>query len=122
MIWLDERKWVMATVSKIHECVKEMQNIPFELKQNQIKCLELLSSGKDVLAVLPTGYGKSIIYAILPKVWDFLEEIRTNSIVIVISPLVSLMKDQVQNIGKYGIDSVYLGESHNSGTSIIVYI
>jgi ATP-dependent DNA helicase RecQ len=74
----------MATANKINECVIEMQNILFELKENQIKCLELLTSGKDVFAVLPTGYGKSIIYTILPKVCDLLEEIRTNRIVIVI--------------------------------------
>ncbi len=36
------------------------------LKPRQVICLEKLFFGSDVLAVLPTGYGKSLIYQILP--------------------------------------------------------
>ena len=36
------------------------------LKAKQVKCLEALYFGKDVVAVLPTGYGKSMIFHLLP--------------------------------------------------------
>lgn len=50
--------------------------------------------GKDVFAVLPTGYGKSLCCACLPGVFDKLFG-STNSIVAVITPLTSILKDQV---------------------------
>ena len=50
--------------------------------------------GKDVFAVLPTGYGKSLCYACLPCVFDKLFGC-TLLIVAVITPLTSIMEDQV---------------------------
>ena len=96
--------------------------IPFSLKVKQVECLKHLSAGKDVFAVLPTGYGKSVIYSILPKLWRSIETVNQTStdtescIVMVVSPLISLMKDQVQNIATLGKDSIYLGESHSAGS------
>ena len=40
------------------------------LKAKQQEALEAFLSGKDTFVALPTGYGKSIIYAILPSVFD----------------------------------------------------
>ena len=51
-------------------------------------------SGKDVFVVLPTGFGKSLIYATLPLVYDSLLATR-HSFVVVVSPLTAIMKDQV---------------------------
>ena len=48
----------------------------------------------DVFVSLPTGSGKSLCFAILPFAFDELHG-RTGSVVIVVSPLISLMKDQV---------------------------
>ena len=50
--------------------------------------------GNDVFAVLPTGYGKSLCYACLPGVFNQILGVTT-SIVIVITPLTSIIKDQV---------------------------
>ena len=47
-------------------------------------------------AMLPTGFGKSLCYACLPRVFDSLLG-TTNSIVIVITPLTSIMKEQVNS-------------------------
>ncbi len=52
--------------------------------------------GRDVFTVLPTGYGKSLCYSILPYTFDKLaNKERGFSIIIVVTPLVVVMKDQV---------------------------
>ena len=70
------------------------------LKEKQYEVLKLLVvEKKDVLAVLPTGYGKSLIYQLLPPVLSFMNhEGRSsakNSTVLVISPLNALIRDQI---------------------------
>ena len=65
---------------------------------------------RDVLVSLPTGEGKSFCYASLPLVFDWIKEchIRTtitaenlsSSIVLVVSPLIALIKDQVESFSK----------------------
>ena len=64
-------------------------------------------SGRDVFVSLPTGSGKSLCYSILPKVFDRVRK-ASGSIVIVVSPLVSLMKDQVHSLETKGIKSVFV--------------
>ena len=78
------------------------------LRPKQVISLENLYLGKDVLAVLPTGYGKSLIFHLLPALL-FCKKIKETesylecdcsipSIVIVISPLNSLMNDQIHRL------------------------
>ena len=62
---------------------------------------------KDVFINLPTGFGKSLIYQALPIVFDVTRN-STGHIVVVISPLVNLMKDQVENLKKLGISTISL--------------
>ena len=50
--------------------------------------------GKDVFVVLPTGFGKSLIYASMPRAFDILHATH-DSVVVVITPLTAIMKDQV---------------------------
>ena len=46
-----------------------------ELKQEQLEAIKAICvNKKDVLAVLPTGFGKSLIYQMLPAVFDFLRD------------------------------------------------
>ena len=42
-------------------------NITYCLKDKQIECLDVLVRGKDLLAILPTGCGKTLVYALLPS-------------------------------------------------------
>ena len=49
---------------------------------------------------LPTGYGKYLCYTLLPSVFDLLRGVKEKSIVLVVSPLLALMKDQVASISE----------------------
>ena len=40
------------------------------LKPKQVEAIEAFIAGNDTFVILPTGYGKSVIYAILPKLCD----------------------------------------------------
>ena len=61
--------------------------------------IDSLLEGKDVIGILPTGIGKSLCYQLPSLIMD--------GPVLVISPLVALMIDQVRQLGKQGIKSMY---------------
>ena len=67
---------------------------------HQLKVLGPLLSGRDVLAVLPTGAGKSLCYQVPALLADGLS--------LVISPLISLMQDQVGALRRRGIAAAYI--------------
>ena len=70
-------------------------------KSKQLECIMNVLKGNDTLAILPTGYGKSFIYQVLPLICRKLSflgfSFTKNPIVIVISPLVALINDQVHS-------------------------
>lgn len=91
----------------------------FKLDAFRIGQKEIISdtlSGKDVLAVLPTGGGKSLCFQ-LPAVAE-------GKLVIVISPLIALMKDQVASLQKKGIPAgaLYSGQSDFEKREVFVDI
>jgi ATP-dependent DNA helicase RecQ len=67
----------------------------------QQETIETLLKGEDCLTILPTGGGKSLTYQI--------PAILLNGLTIVISPLIALMKDQVDALNKKGIAATYIG-------------
>ena len=67
-----------------------------KLKEEQLRSVVDVLSGRDAFVSFPTGYGKSLCYAILPWAFDEVRSIDKKSIVIVVSPLVSLTMDQVR--------------------------
>lgn len=74
-----------------------------ELKREQYNAIRTICfEKKGVLAVLPTGFGKSLIYQILPGIFDFVrsgcEPERQDSVVLVVSPLSALMRDQLKKL------------------------
>ena len=76
-------------------------NFPsFCLKPLQVKCFECLLKGQDIIAVLPTGFGKSLLFQPLP---DFLPVKADRNIVIVVCPLNSIIEDQLKVLQKRGI-------------------
>ena len=88
------------------------------LKSKQREVLTALYEGKDCFVWFPTGYGKSLCYQLLPFMYDFKRgkvgapEVEL-SVVVVISPLVSLMVDQVASLLSRGVPAAIL--SGNSG-------
>ena len=61
---------------------------------------------KDVFINLPTGFSKSLIYQALLIVFNITR--NSTDPIVVISPLVNLMKDQVENLKKLGISAISL--------------
>ena len=90
------------------------ENIIF--KPKQVVCLESLFLNRDTMAILPTGYGKSITFHLLPGLISrrntFLHSDCGRPIVLVVSPLNSLMDDQVTFLNKSGIDAAILTVKH----------
>ena len=85
-------------------CKLHMSDV--SLKVEQRSSMEAIYNGHDVFVWLPTGYGKSLCYQALPFLMDFkkgLLDTEKHSAVLVISPLVALMKDQVKTLRKKGI-------------------
>ena len=71
------------------------ERLGYVLKEEQRKVVSSFVSGEDVFGILPTGYGKSLCYTCLPEIFDGLREDSLLSIVIVVTPLVAIAKDQV---------------------------
>lgn len=69
----------------------------------QIEVVEHMASMRDAFVLMPTGGGKSICFQIPALLCD--------GITIVISPLIALMKDQVENLTAAGVDAAYLNSS-----------
>ena len=59
---------------------------------------------------LPTGFGKSMIFQLLPEEFSSLQPACERNIVIIVSPLVSLMKDQVSLLTLLGISAICLSD------------
>ena len=79
-----------------------------DLKLEQKQAIKSFIQKKDVFVILPTGFGKSLCYGCLPLVYDSLKK-RKGSIVIVISPLIVLMEDQVEKFSLRGLSAVWVG-------------
>ena len=68
------------------------------MKPEQVEVAVALIEGRDVFAILPTDFGKSLCYAGLLVAFDKCQKKeRGYSIVVVVSPLVAIMKDQVRS-------------------------
>jgi ATP-dependent DNA helicase RecQ len=74
-----------------------------QFRNVQSTLIEAILSGKDVLGIMPTGAGKSICYQI--------PALLLPGVTLVISPLISLMKDQVDALNAAGIEATFINSS-----------
>lgn len=76
-------------------------------REGQETLIDALVAGRDVLGVMPTGAGKSICYQ--------LPALMLEGVALVVSPLISLMKDQVGALKQAGVAAAYLNSSLTPG-------
>ncbi|MCD7741706.1 MAG: DNA helicase RecQ [Ruminococcus sp.] len=72
-------------------------------RDGQEPLIDAILSGRDTLGIMPTGAGKSVCYQ--------LPALMLDGVTLVISPLISLMKDQVNSLIQSGISAAYLNSS-----------
>ena len=82
-------------------------------RPQQLAVIESILAGKDTLALLPTGAGKSICFQV-PTIYQ-------RGICIVISPLIALMQDQVKDLVSKNLKAVLLGSQLSAQEESIVF-
>ena len=91
------------------------------LNVKEVICLEAIYHGRDVVAVLPTGYGKSVIFHLLPSL--FLDKIncghraaQSHPVVIVVYPLNALIKDQIRRLKEGNVNAAILNVKNKTNS------
>ena len=92
----------IAATNNLSETLKNIFGFT-SFRANQEAIVTAVLSGNDVFAVMPTGGGKSLCYQLPALLLD--------GVCLVVSPLISLMKDQVDHALSVGIKAGYLNSS-----------
>ena len=74
-----------------------------EFLAGQERLIDAAVSGRDVLGVMPTGAGKSVCYQV--------PALMADGITLVVSPLISLMRDQVGALRQLGVSAAFINSS-----------
>ncbi|MDW7649744.1 MAG: DNA helicase RecQ [Bacillota bacterium] len=85
-----------------HAVLQKVFGYP-SFKEGQEPVVDSLISRRDTLAVMPTGAGKSICYQLPSLLYD--------GVTLVVSPLIALMKDQVDALGTLGVPATFINSS-----------
>ena len=89
-------------MADIHNILREYFGY-HSFRTGQEEIINSILANRDVLAIMPTGAGKSVCYQVPALALD--------GITIVVSPLISLMQDQVRSLIEMGIRGAYLNSS-----------
>ncbi len=95
------------TTDTLHKALKHFFGYD-NFRLNQLPVIETILAGNDVMGIMPTGGGKSICYQ--------LPAMLLPGITIVVSPLIALMKDQVDSLIANGIHAAFLNSSQSAET------
>ena len=101
---MGDKRWEAVEAKKYHILERYFGFKHFRSGQEEV--IDSILNGRDALAVMPTGAGKSVCYQVPGLMFD--------GITLVISPLISLMKDQVNALTSMGIRAAYLNRSLNN--------
>jgi len=97
---------------EFEECLEFVVNelkekgFTIKVKPEQKKAIRQLYEGKDLMAVLPTGYGKSLIFQLLVM----MKRRSGSACVIVICPLMSIINDQIEEVESMDVSACNLTE------------
>lgn len=92
----EEKKQQLRELLKIHYGFSQF-------RPGQERAIDNILDNKNTLVIMPTGGGKSLIYQLPSLVFD--------GVTIVISPLIALMKDQVDSLARIGIPATFINSS-----------
>jgi ATP-dependent DNA helicase RecQ len=90
--------------TKLHEILKQTFGHA-SFRFDQLEIINSILDGQDVLAIMPTGGGKSVCYQV-PALFS-------EGITLVVSPLISLMHDQVLNLNANGVEACFINSDQN---------
>ena len=93
------------------------------LKDEQKQSIRAAYDKRDVFMFLPTGFGKSICFHVLPFVVDYRLGLvdgqkKSSSSVVVVSPLVALMVDQVKSLRSRDVEAVVISSGSRGGSIV----
>ncbi|XP_068723657.1 uncharacterized protein [Montipora capricornis] len=100
----------------IRESLRLFPNVP-DVKEKQKKCIELLLKRKDVLGLLLTGFGKSLIYQLFPSVFETMN--CKGAHVLVVSALKAISNEQMEELNDLGIPASEVAISEQEDLKIL---
>ena len=110
----------MASIDYVQGALLKLSvnsDLSFELKQEQKIAVNCLLEGRDVFAVMPTGFGKSFIFQVFSTAIEqkkISEGLHLNSVILVICPLKTLIEDQIKEGQSLGLTCASLQDVNNN--------
>ena len=92
----------LGTLDQARHTLRESFGYP-DFRPPQVRAVQSVLSGRDTLVVLPTGGGKSLCYQVPALI--------RRGLTVVVSPLISLMKDQVDALDRRGVPAAFINSS-----------